>query len=322
MSRQRLGNIRFGLCCLFADEPIRFRTTTATSLLRLTPAERRRKLSELCLANGASLLSALEYCAGHGIGSFRVNSQNLPVKTHPQVGYAVGDLPDADAVESQFRRCGEFAARNDIRTVFHPDQFVVMNSPRDDVVESAIRDLEYHAEIAAWIGADAINIHGGGGYGDKTAALARFERNLDRLSDEVRARLTVENDDKVYTPAELLPLCRSAGVPLVYDVHHHRCLPDDMDVDEATAKALTTWNREPLFHVSSPLCGWKGPTPSRHHDYIDAADFPVCWRSLAITVEVEAKAKEKAVLRLRDELMPDVRSDAGRNRRRARTLTR
>jgi UV DNA damage endonuclease len=114
--------------------------------------------------------------------------------------------------------------------------------------------------------------------------------------------LTLENDDRVYTPADLLPVCRQAGVALVYDVHHHRCLADGKSVPQTTQAVLSTWNREPLFHLSSPVNGWeKGPCRP-HHDFIDPVDFPDCWRDLAITVDVEAKAKELAVLKLRQEL--------------------
>lgn len=300
----RVGNLRLGLCCQFAEQPIVFRTTTATSLLRLPLKERSAKLSALCLANAESLRAALQFCAANAVGCFRVTSTIWPVKTHPDAGYTIDALPDADAIVAAYRHCGEFAARHDIRTTFHPDQFVVLNSPRDDVVDRAVQDIEYHAEIAEWIGADVINIHGGGAYGDKRTALARFARNLDRLSDAARSRLTIENDDKVFTPTDLLPLCRESGLPLVYDVHHHRCLPDGLTVDEATDAALTTWNREPLFHISSPIAGWHGPQPARHHDYIDAADFPVnCWLEKLLTVEVEAKAKELAVDRLRTDLL-------------------
>jgi UV DNA damage endonuclease len=126
------------------------------------------------------------------------------------------------------------------------------------------------------------------------------------LPDAVRSRLTIENDDKVYSPKDLLPLCRATGLPLVYDVHHHRCLPDGTSIEQATAEAVSTWNREPLVHISSPLGGWNGPRPKRHHDYVNLADFPECWRQRRITVEVEAKAKELAVLRLRDELLSPV----------------
>lgn len=294
--------IRLGLCCMFRDQPIKFVTTTATSIAKMARAEALVKLSRLCLENAQALLASLEYCASHDIGCFRINSQILPIKTHPVCGYNIADLPQADEIVRQFKACGDFARKHHLRTCFHPDQFVVLNSPRSDVVDKSIEELEYQAEVAEWVGADVINIHGGGAYGDKPKALSDFAHNLDRLSTRVRSRLTVENDDKVFTPGDLLPLCRATGIPLVYDVHHHRCLPDGVTVEETTKQALATWNREPLFHLSSPLDGWKGSKPERHHDFIDVQDFPKCWRKLNLTVEVEAKAKELAVLKLKKEL--------------------
>ncbi len=291
--------IRLGLCCMFRDEPIKFVTTTATAMSKIQRPAALEKLSQLCLHNSDSLLSALQFCANNGIGCFRVVSQILPIKTHPTCGYRVDDLPEGDEIIRRFKACGRFAAKHKLRTCFHPDQFVVLNSPRPDVVEKSILELEYQAEVAEWIQADVINIHGGGAYGDKPKALGDFARSLDRLSARVRSRLTVENDDKTYTPADLLPICKSTGIPLVYDVHHHRCLPDELSVEQATNDALTTWNREPMFHLSSPIEGWDGPKPERHHDFIDVTDFPECWNPLDLTVEVEAKAKELAVLKLK-----------------------
>ena len=123
-----------------------------------------------------------------------------------------------------------------------------------------------------------------------------------KLKRRVRGRLTLENDDRVYTPSDLLPFCRRYRIPFVYDVHHHRCLPDRLSIPEATALALRTWNREPLFHISSPKHGWGTPPIRPHGDYIRVRDFPDSWLGLNITVEVEAKAKELAVLRLQKEL--------------------
>lgn len=299
---------RWGLCCQFAEQPIPFRTTTATSLLRMSLADRRRKLSALCLGNAESLLAALRYCSAHSIGCFRIASSILPIKTHPEAGYDIDELPDSEQIVAAFRRCGEFASEHRIRTVFHPDQFVVLNSPREEVVARSLQDLEYHAQIAEWVGADAINIHGGGAYGDKPVALDAFARNFERLSEAARSRLTIENDNKVFTPADLLPLCRRIGVPLVYDVHHHRCLADGMSIEDATNAAIETWNREPLFHISSPLAGWSGSKPECHHDYIDIADFPIEWAELPITIEIEAKAKELAVKRLRNQFSEHFKS--------------
>lgn len=261
-----------------------------------------KKLSEICLANADSLLRALQFCAKHGIGCFRINSQILPLKTHPVCGYDVNELPDGNVIIERFKKCGDFARANEIRTCFHPDQFVVLNSPRADVVENSVKELEYQAEVSEWVGADVINIHGGGAYGNKEEALSRFASSMSLLSERARSRLTVENDDVTYTPSDLLPLCRAEGIPLVYDVHHHRCRPDSLTIEEATAAALGTWIREPLFHISSPLEGWDGPRPNRHHDYINIKDFPDCWRPLSLTIEVEAKHKEVAVLKLKRQL--------------------
>lgn len=294
--------IRLGLCCTFRDQPIKFGNTTATAAAKMPRADALAKISRLCLANAESLLASLRYCAAHGIGSFRINSQILPLKTHPTLGYGIEELPQAEVIVSRFKLCGDFAASNNLRLSFHPDQFVVLNSQRADVVEASLQELEYQAEVAEWVRADVVNIHGGGAFGDKTKALDDFARNVERLSPRARSRLTVENDDKTYTPRDLLPLCRATGVPLVYDVHHHRCLGDGLSVEETTDAAIGTWGREPMMHVSSPLEGWQGPKPERHHDYIDVADFPAAWVGKTLTVEVEAKAKEAAVLKLMTEL--------------------
>jgi len=295
--------LRFGLCCIFHEQPIKFPTTTAAALSRLPRTEALAKLNRLCLANADALATALQFCHEHHIGCFRIHSGILPLKTHPIQGYQLDDLADGDEIRRRFQACGEFARAHRLRTCFHPDQFVVLNSPRPEVVTASIAELEYQAEVAQWVGADVVNIHGGGAYGDKSKALDTLARNLARLSERVRARLTVENDDVLFTPADLLPLCRREGIPLVYDVHHHRCKPDELSEQEATEQATATWDREPLFHVSSPLEGWDGPKPRRHHDFIDVRDFPPFWlKAKSLTVEVEAKAKEMAVLRLMKDL--------------------
>jgi len=294
--------IRFGLCCIFREAPIKFRRTTAKYLLSLSGAIRATHLASICMDNADALYRALTFCADNGIGAFRINSQILPVKTHPDAGYDLHELPDGDQIVARFKQCGNFSLQNGIRTSFHPDQFLVLSSPDAGVVKRSLADLEYHAQVAQWVAADVLNIHGGGAYGDKSTALKRLVSVINRLSPDVKSRLTLENDDRVYTPADLLPVSTDTGIPLVYDVHHHRCLPDGKSVEDITKAAVSTWNREPLFHLSSPLNGWeKGPCRP-HHDFIDPADFPDCWRDLEITVDVEAKAKELAVLKLKADL--------------------
>ena len=109
------------------------------------------------------------------------------------------------------------------------------------MVENSIRELEYQGMLAEAVGADVINIHAGGVYGDKFHALQRLNDVLPDLSVAVRKRLTLENDDVSYTPRDLLSFCLRLSIPLVYDVHHHRCNPDGLSVDQATTLAGKSW---------------------------------------------------------------------------------
>jgi len=293
---------RWGLCCIFRDAPIKFRRTTAKYSAKLSTDERMRHLSTICLHNAHSLLEALQFCRRNGIGAFRINSQILPLKTHPQLAYAIEDLPQSTEIVNAFKKCKTYCRQHDLRTSFHPDQFILLSSPKPEVTRRSIADLRYQAEVAEWLGADVINIHAGGAYGNKEEALKRLVKQIRNLPQNVRRRLTLENDDRLYTPSDLLPICKKLKIPLVYDLHHHRCLPDGQNVEDTTRRALKTWNREPLFHISSPLKSWQDRNPRNHHDYINPEDFPECWLNLDITVEVEAKAKEIALLKLIEEI--------------------
>ena len=298
--------IRFGLCCIFRKEPIKFRRTTAKYLQTFSRNQQLKHLAEICLHNARALHNALRYCRAHDIKDFRINSQILPLKTHPDVGYSMEDLPFNDQIIQTFKDCGRFCRKHDIRTTFHPDQFILLSSPSSEVIQRSTADLIYQTEVAEWVNADVINIHGGGAYGNKRESLRRLRKQIEQLPEAVRSRLTLENDDRVYSPKDLLPVCRDMGIPLVYDVHHHRCLSDGSSVEATTELAISTWSREPLFHLSSPRDGWDSGKPGSHHDYIDADDFPACWTNLDITVEVEAKAKELAVLKLKQDLVDRV----------------
>lgn len=195
--------------------------------------------------------------------------------THPEVGYALEDLPQAETISTRLSATRKFAVEHDIRLSFHPDQFVVLSSPHAHVVENSVRELEYHAFLAELVGADVINIHGGGTYGDKPAALARFAEVFKRLPENVATRLSVENDDASYTVTDLLPMYGS-GPPLIHDVHHHRCNPDGLDECEATDLAAATWrDREPYVQISSPKDGRAIPNPTRTKVILMRTTFPV-----------------------------------------------
>ncbi|HEU5041219.1 MAG TPA: UV DNA damage repair endonuclease UvsE [Gemmatimonadales bacterium] len=290
---------RWGLCCQFLDADVKFRAATHRYVRGLETATRREYLASIARDNAAALLAAVAECRRLGIGAFRINSQVLPLSTHPQSGYRLPGIDPDGSIEALFREAGDAARAADVRLSFHPDQFVVLNSERETVVASSVGELEYQAAVAELVGADVIVFHGGSRAGGTEAALQRLERGIERLSERARARIALENDDRQYAPADLLPLCRRLGIPLVYDVHHHRCRPDGMSVAEATLAAAETWNgREPYNHISSPRDGWDAANPRPHAGYVDPADWPDAWRGKRMTVDVEAKEKERAVVAL------------------------
>ncbi len=296
-----MNPMRFGLCCLFKDEEIAFRTTTAKVLSTMSRDEQLKKLSGICYDNSQSLLLAVQTVQRLGIGAFRIMSPLFPRMTHPEVGYSLDDLPDGEEISSLLADTRSFAQVQDIRLSFHPDQFVVLSSPHPKVVDNSIRELKYQAWLAEAVGANVINLHGGGVYGDKLSALQRFCDVFTDLPENIRSRLTLENDDVSYTVSDLLPVCDKLAIPLVYDVHHHRCNPDGLSVEEATHLTGASWQRlgrEQYCHLSSPKAGWGGDNPKPHADYINPEDIPACWVERVMTVDIEAKAKELAVIRL------------------------
>ncbi len=301
--------IEWGLCCIFRGEPIRFRRATAASLRPLPRPEQLRKLAALIRSNAENLKRAFERCAELQIGAFRINSELLMLATHADAGYRLEELPEADTLQKLFDEARIRADRLGVRRSLHPDQFVVLNSPDPRVRANSRAELEHQRLLADLCGATEINLHAGGVYGDKVAALDRLRREIDTLPEPLRQKLTLENDDRSYTPAELLPLCRELGIPFTYDVHHHRVNPDRLTIEEATRAAAETWRgREipPHVHLSSPQLPWSTPGDHRPHaGWIDPADFPECWRDMDLTVDVEAKEKENAIAALRSALGPD-----------------
>ena len=264
---------------------------------------------QIVVHNLMTLERVLVWCRDRGVHAFRIGSDLWPRATHPLVAPWVESLLEREDIHASFRRIREFAATHDIRLSEHPDQFLVGNSLRADVVNGTIAELEWRARLGSALGVDVICLHVGSGAPDRESALWRWEATLERLSPMVRARLAFENDDRVFTPERILPACLAWGLPLIYDAHHHRVHPDGLSVEEATEFAIASWGeREPYFHLSSPRAGWDAGDARPHHDMIDVEDWPEAWTALLdagvrFTVDVEAKRKEIAVLALQDALV-------------------
>jgi UV DNA damage endonuclease len=187
----------------------------------------------------------------------------------------------------------------------HPGPFVVLTSPNEQVVSNAIADLELHGKIFDMMGLEKshfnnINIHCNGVYGDKKSAMDRFIKNFQRLSNSVKMRLTVENDDKasMYSVKDLMYIYEETGIPIVFDYHHHQFCTGGLTEEEALKLAATTWPKDigqEVHYSESKALHENNPKekPQAHSVYINA--LPNTYE-LDVDIMVEAKGKELAIL--------------------------
>jgi len=257
--------------------------------------------SELALQNSRDLFEIIKWNVANNIKVFRISSDMMPWASE----YNVEDMPDYTKISNILKGCGTYATENGLRLTSHPGPFNVLVSPNPKVVENTIKDLELHGKIFDLLGLDLtpynkINIHCNGVYGDKISAMDRFCSNFEKLSDSVKKRLTVENDDKssMYSVSDLMYIHKKIGIPIVFDYHHHQFCTGDLSEQQALELALTTWPKgiKPIVHYSESKALHEENSklkPQAHSDYIK--QLPNTY-GLAVDIMVEAKAKELAIL--------------------------
>jgi UV DNA damage endonuclease len=275
--------------------------TTNRSMVKRTFNEKGLDyVSELALANSKDVLKILVWNKNNNIKFFRLSSALVPWGD----GLDLTTLKDYDEISIALRRAGDYAKANGIRITSHPGPFVVLTSPKENVVEAAIKDLELHGKIFDLLGLsqtpyNKINIHCNGVYGDKLSAMDRFCENYLKLSDSVKNRLTVENDDKatMYNVKDLMYIHNKINIPIVFDYHHHTFNTGDLTEEEALKLAITTWGDiTPVVHYSESKALHEENSkikPQAHSDYIKS--LPNTYE-LDVDIMVEAKAKELAIL--------------------------
>jgi UV DNA damage endonuclease len=258
------------------------------------------------------LHAIFDYLDRNGLRMYRMASGLVPYATHPDLPQFHRQLAEC---ADELGAIGTRANKLGIRLSFHPGQYTVINSERPEVVVAALRDLELHAQVLDLMDqpAEAVVVLHVGARGDDPAAAAdRFVAGFARLSERARSRLVLENDDRLFGLGDVLRLSSRTGLRVVWDAHHHACLnPERIPEREALRLALGTWPRGvvPKLHYSSPktaMTGTRMPSRSAHADLVDPFGFHRFLREVVksanVDVMLEAKAKDLALLRLRDEL--------------------
>jgi len=229
---------RIGFCCKWIDtadqvdgikstdpaKEFNTGTTTVTWLKRQTKAVAEQKLWDLMIQNLDSTYKLVKKVGelDEHLRMVRISSDILPVYTEPNFGYFYNEPSVRNYAERKFGEIGRMARLHNVRLSFHPGQFCVLASDREDVVNRSIEEFEYHADMARYMGYGRewhehgfkINVHIAGRLGP-----AGIVAVLARLSPEARNLITIENEENAWGLDDCLSIGRD--VAIVLDVHHH-----------------------------------------------------------------------------------------------------
>ncbi len=294
--------MQFGYCCiaLGIENCSTAKTVTVQNLLKIEEPYRFGRLATIARANLANTKRLLWYNQAHDIRLYRFSSQLVPLATHP----VAAGWDYLSELRTELAEVGRAVNETGIRVSTHPGQYTVLNTPSEEVWRNSLADLEYHHRLLAAMQLEQnarMIVHVGGAYQDKPKALAQFARRFAELPEGLSRRLCVENDDRTFTVRDVLGLAERLGIPMVVDLHHHRCCNQGERLADYLPAIYRTWGDTlPKVHLSSP----RSERDFRAHaDWVDPADFR---EFLAINprpevaVMIEAKMKDLAVFKLRE----------------------
>lgn len=280
--------------------------TTNRSMVKKTFLQKGLKYaSQLGLQNSKDLIEILKWNVKNNIFLFRISSEFFPWASE----YNIEDLPDFPAISHWLKKAGDYAKTHNIRLTAHPGPFVVLTSPKENVIKNSIVDLEIHGKIFDLIGLDRspynkINIHCNGVYGDKISAMNRFCENFKKLSPSVKSRLTIENDDKasMYSVKDLMYIHNKIGIPITFDFHHFLFNTGDQSEEESLKLAISTWPEgvKPVVHYSESKSVHESNPKIRlqaHSEYVFG--LPNTY-GCDVDIMIECKQKEQALIKLRE----------------------
>lgn len=299
--------IRFGYVAnalgLWDSSPSK--TITFTQYSKLPKKERIEKLKSITAQNLQHTKRILFYNIAHEIKLYRFSSSLVPLATHPEV---LWDF--LTPFKNEWEEIGNIIRHFKLRVSFHPNQYTLFTSPREEVTINAVKDMEYHFRMLQAMNAldsGLINIHIGGAYGDKTNSINRFHQNLKKLPKEIKKYMTLENDDKTYDVKETLIICEKENIPMVLDYHHYMANTGESNLPPYLHRIYNTWNNinmVPKVHISSP----KSDQAYRSHADFVSLDFVLPFLKMAkeldqdFDIMIEAKQKNLAMHRLVEEI--------------------
>lgn len=293
----RLGYVAISLTL---NDYIHYKTLSFSQYQKLGTEKANVKLTEIILDNLTVLENILRYNVKNGIYFYRLSQNMIPLATHPEV-----DFDYITPFLTKWKKIGEYIERHQIRVDFHPDQFCVLNSHRQEVVTSSIKILEFIYAIYQALGIDngKVVLHIGSSVMGKKESIERFKKNFFQLPFPLQQMILLENDDKIYTIEDTLALCEELHLQMVLDYHHYRCNHTQYNLDHFLPRILATWEKSgypPKVHFSSPKSKQEKRAHSFYLDYKSFVQFLEVIKKYPYDVDImlECKGKDEALFRL------------------------
>ena len=291
--------MNLSLCCIsniLAEEGHKFRTMTFKSFSSKSREESLEKLSGIIANNFSVSEKIIRHCAAVGIKGYRISSDLTPVINHPDVNISLEDLPNFELINFEILKLKTAIEETKIRVSAHPSEYISLTSEDEKVLINSIKDLEQHAEIFERLGLEKghynpLNIHIRK-EGDPENLCNIFMKNFERLSNGVKSRLVLENNDtgSTWDVAALKKyFYRNYNIPVTFDNLHHKMLNNGVSEEDAFHDAYETWGDIiPIFHYS------EGKDNGRAHK--DMAEGLPDNFGKEVLFDVELKSKDIAIL--------------------------
>lgn len=269
---------KIGFCCKWIDTPEQTNgikptddakkyNTGVTTVRWLNENQHKAhdKLEQLVISNLEATYRLVERVGNldESLRMVRISSDILPLFTEPRWHSYYRDGDVLSLCERSFAKIGELARARSVRLSFHPGQYCVLSSSRNEVVDASVNEFEYHTTMAKWMGYGSkwhehgfkINVHIAGANGaDGILAI------LPKLSQEAQNLITIENEEMKWGLDETLKL--EKHLPIVLDIHHHWVKTGEYirANDDRVKRIIDSWRGvRPTLHYSMPKSEFVAP---------------------------------------------------------------
>ena len=292
-------NLQLSLCCISSilqAEGYKFRTMTYKSFSSKSRDESLEKLSDIIRNNFFVTEKIIRHCAANNISGYRISSDLCPVIKHPDIMLSLEELPNYNLIEKEINNVSLAIKETSIRVSAHPSEYITLTSEDDIKIKHSLVDLEFHGEIFDRLGLsrthyNPLNIHVRK-EGDPEELCNIFMKNFERLSDGIKSRVVLENNDtgNTWDVATLKKyFYKDNNIPITFDNLHHKMLNKGVSEFDAFLDAYETWGDIiPVFHYS------EGKDNGRAHK--DMAEYLPENFGKNVLFDVELKSKDIAIL--------------------------